>query len=124
MDVVRIGVVSTPTVAHITATADDIDLGVMISASHNPMPDNGIKLLRPGGYKLADSVEDKIQALIGTEWDRPIGANVGEVGDDDDWAEKSYIDHLVKATNCDLRGLRIAVDCANGGASMSVRSSA
>ncbi|RRC95603.1 phosphoglucosamine mutase [Schaalia canis] len=118
MDVVRIGVVSTPTVAHITATADDIDLGVMISASHNPMPDNGIKFFAHGGYKLADSVEDKIQALIGTEWDRPIGANVGEVGYDDDWAEKSYIDHLVKATNCDLRGLRIAVDCANGGASM------
>lgn len=118
MDVVRIGTVSTPTVAHITATADDVDLGVMISASHNPMPDNGIKFFAHGGFKLADSVEDQIQQLLGTEWDRPTGAHVGEVYYDDDWAEKSYIDHLVKAVNCDLRGLRIAVDAANGGASV------
>lgn len=118
MDVVRIGTVSTPTVAHITATADDIDLGVMISASHNPMPDNGIKFFAHGGYKLPDSVEDEIQALLGADWDRPIGDAVGEVYYDDDWAEKSYIEHLVKSVNCDLKGLRIAVDAANGGASV------
>lgn len=118
MDVVRIGTVSTPTVAHITATADDIDLGVMISASHNPMPDNGIKFFAHGGYKLPDSVEDEIQALLGADWDRPTGDGVGEVYYDDDWAAKSYIDHLVQAVDCDLRGLRIAVDAANGGASV------
>lgn len=117
MDVVRIGVVSTPTVAHLTATQDDVDLGVMISASHNPMPDNGIKFFAHGGYKLADSVEDRIQELMGTRWDRPTGEGVGEVGYEDDWAIDSYVDHLVKAVGTNLRGLRIAVDCANGGAS-------
>lgn len=118
MDVVRIGTVSTPTVAHITASEADVDLGVMISASHNPMPDNGIKFFAHGGYKLPDSVEDEIQALLGTEWDRPTGDSVGEVYYDDDWAEKSYIEHLVKSVDCDLKGLRIAVDAANGGASV------
>ena len=60
MDVTRIGVVTTPTVAHLTATEDTVDLGVMISASHNPMPDNGIKFFAHGGYKRSDSVEDQI----------------------------------------------------------------
>ena len=118
MDVVRIGVVTTPTVAHLTATEADVDLGVMISASHNPMPDNGIKFFGHGGFKLADGVEDQIEALVGTAWDRPTGADVGEVGYDDDWAEKSYISHLVEATGVSLHGVRVAVDCANGGASM------
>ncbi len=118
MDVVRIGVVTTPTVAHLTATEPDIDLGVMISASHNPMPDNGIKFFGRGGYKLDDAVEDEIQDLLGADWDRPTGADVGEVDYEDDWAEKSYISHLVEAVGTDLRGLRIAVDCANGGASV------
>ncbi|WP_026460491.1 phosphoglucosamine mutase [Schaalia suimastitidis] len=117
MDVVRVGVVTTPTVAHLTATHDNVDLGVMISASHNPMPDNGIKFFAHGGYKLADSVEDRIQDLLGTKWNRPTGEGVGEVGYEDDWAIDSYIDHLVKAVGTNLRGLRIAVDCANGGAS-------
>lgn len=117
MDVVRIGVVTTPTVAHLTATEAEIDLGVMISASHNPMPDNGIKFFAHGGYKLPDELEDEIEALIGAPWDRPTGSDVGEVWYDDDLAEKSYIEHLVKAADADLRGLRIAVDCANGAAS-------
>ncbi len=117
MDVVRVGVVSTPTVAHLTATHDDVDLGVMISASHNPMPDNGIKFFAHGGFKLADAVEDQIQDLLNQPWDRPTGEAVGEVGYEDDWAIDSYIDHLVKAAGINLRGLRIAVDCANGGAS-------
>ena len=73
MDVTRIGVVTTPTVAHLTATEDTVDLGVMISASHNPMPDNGIKFFAHGGYKLADAVEDQIEALVNTEWERPTG---------------------------------------------------
>ena len=117
MDVTRIGVVTTPTVAHLTATEDTVDLGVMISASHNPMPDNGIKFFAHGGYKLPDQVEDQIQELLNTPWDRPTGAAVGEVEYDDDWAEKSYIEHLMTSLGTDLHGLRIAVDCANGGAS-------
>lgn len=118
MDVVRVGVVPTPAVAHIAATNDVIDLGVMISASHNPMPDNGIKFFARGGYKLEDSIEDELEALLDEPWDRPIGAAVGEVWYDDDLAEKSYVDHLVKACGTDLSGLRIAVDCANGAASV------
>ena len=118
IDVVRIGVVTTPTVAHLTATRPEVDLGVMISASHNPMPDNGIKFFAHGGYKLPDALEDRIEGLLGTEWDRPTGADVGEVGYDDDWAEKDYVSHLVEAVGTDLRGVRIAVDCANGGASV------
>lgn len=117
VDAVRIGVVTTPTVAHLTATEPDIDLGVMISASHNPMPDNGIKFFGRGGYKLDDAVEDHIQELLDEEWERPVGAAVGEVWYDDDMAEKSYVEHLVESTDADLRGLRIAVDCANGAAS-------
>ena len=116
MDVVRVGVVTTPTVAHLTASSS-VDLGVMISASHNPMPDNGIKFFAHGGYKLPDQVEDQIQELLNTSWDRPTGAAVGEVEYDDDWAEKSYIEHLMASLGTDLHGLRIAVDCANGGAS-------
>lgn len=117
VDAVRIGVVTTPTVAHLTASEGDIDLGVMISASHNPFADNGIKFFAQGGYKLADNIEDDLESLLGQDWDRPTGAEVGEVWYDDDLAEKSYIDHLVEACGTSLRGLRIAVDCANGSAS-------
>lgn len=118
VDVVRIGVVTTPTVAHLTANGDGVDFGVMISASHNPMPDNGIKFFAHGGFKLPDAVEDDIEDLLGNEWARPTGADVGEVDYEDDWAEKSYVSHLVESLGgADLKGLRIAVDCANGGAS-------
>lgn len=117
VDAVRIGVVTTPTVAHLTASEGDVDLGVMISASHNPFADNGIKFFAQGGYKLADNIEDDLESLLGQDWDRPTGAEVGEVWYDDDLAEKSYIDHLVEACGTSLRGLRIAVDCANGSAS-------
>ena len=117
MDVTRIGVVTTPTVAHLTATEDTVDLGVMISASHNPMPDNGIKFFAHGGYKLADSVEDQIEALVNTDWDRPTGDAVGEINADHAWAKDSYIAHLVEAIGTDLRGMKIAIDCANGAAS-------
>ncbi|MDU0968233.1 MAG: phosphoglucosamine mutase [Actinomycetaceae bacterium] len=115
-DVNRIGVVTTPCVAHLTAESD-VDLGVMISASHNPMPDNGIKFFARGGYKLEDAVEDEIEALLGTEFDRPTGADVGEIDEDPAESERNYIDHLVKACGTDLTGLKIAVDCANGAAS-------
>lgn len=118
MDVIRVGIVPTPAVAYLAASVPNIDLGVMISASHNPMPDNGIKFFAHGGYKLDDAIEDDIESLMGKPWDRPIGARVGEVSYDDDLAEKLYITHLVESCGGNLRGLRIAIDCANGAASV------
>lgn len=115
-DVNRIGIVTTPCVAHLTAEGD-VDLGVMISASHNPMPDNGIKFFARGGYKLADEVEDQIEANLDAPFDRPIGAAVGEIDEDPASAERSYVDHLVASCGTNLRGLRIGVDCAHGAAS-------
>ena len=115
VDVNRIGVVTTPCVAYLTAKSD-VDLGVMISASHNPMPDNGIKFFAHGGYKLPDAIEDQIEQLLGDETDRPVGDGVGEIEEERESAEKLYIKHLVRAAG-DLSGLRVAVDCANGAAS-------
>lgn len=118
VDAVRVGVVPTPAIAHLCATEDDVDFGVMISASHNPMPDNGIKFFAHGGYKLDDAIEDELTEILGTDWERPVADEVGEVWYDDDLAAKSYVDHLVKACGVSLKGLRIAVDCANGAASV------
>ena len=116
VDVVQVGVLPTPGVAHLTATTD-VDLGVVISASHNPMPDNGIKFFARGGYKLEDAIEDAIEASLGTSWERPIGDGVGRIEEDARAADRTYIDHLVAATGGPLEGLRIAIDCANGAAS-------
>ncbi|MDO5048727.1 MAG: phosphoglucosamine mutase [Actinomycetaceae bacterium] len=116
MDVTRIGVATTPMVAYLTAT-EDVALGAMISASHNPMPDNGIKFFANGGFKLEDRAEDAIERLMSEPWERPIGEGVGEIEFNDSRAEASYIEHLVNACGVSLRGLRIAVDAANGSAS-------
>ena len=78
VDVVDVGVLPTPGVAYLTA-ALGVDLGVMLSASHNPMPDNGIKFFARGGHKLPDDVEDAIEQRMGEPWDRPIGADVGRI---------------------------------------------
>ena len=78
VDVTRVGVLPTPAIAYLTA-AHDIDLGVMISASHNSFPDNGIKFFARGGFKLEDAVEDRIEALLTAEHERPTGAAVGRV---------------------------------------------
>ncbi|MDO5746867.1 MAG: phosphoglucosamine mutase [Actinomycetaceae bacterium] len=117
MDVNRIGVATTPTIAYLTGQGD-IDLGVMISASHNPMPDNGIKFFARGGYKLDDNVEDHIEDLLGTSYKRPLGDEVGEIDERPRAAEEAYVSHLVEAVGMNLKGLRIAVDCANGAASV------
>ncbi|MDO4665270.1 MAG: phosphoglucosamine mutase [Actinomycetaceae bacterium] len=116
MDVDRARVVTTPTVAFLTDEGG-YDLGVMISASHNPMPDNGIKFFAKGGYKLPDEVEAHIESLLGQEWQRPVGGEVGEVEEESRAVDKTYLAHLVNAVGMDLSGLRIAVDCANGAAS-------
>src|SRR3954471_13120095 len=80
VDVLRVGVLPTPAVAYLT-DALDADLGVMLSASHNPMPDNGIKFFARGGQKLPDSVEDQVEARMREEWQRPVGTAVGRVRD-------------------------------------------
>jgi phosphoglucosamine mutase len=115
-DVLRVGVLPTPGVAFLVAELG-ADLGVMISASHNPMPDNGIKLFAGGGHKLADTVEDAIEARLDRPGDRPIGPAVGRVRDQPDAAER-YLAHLHTAGSraVSLAGLRVVVDCANGAA--------
>lgn len=117
MDVVRVGVVPTPAIAFLAAEISNVDMAVMISASHNPMPDNGIKFFGQGGYKLADEMEEQIESMVGEPWEGPTGSSVGSIHYDDDLAEKLYVAHLVESCGGDLRGLRIAVDCANGAAS-------
>jgi phosphoglucosamine mutase len=116
-DVLRVGVLPTPAVAYLVADLD-ADLGVMISASHNPMPDNGLKLFAAGGHKLADSLEDEIESRLDEPHTRPIGDRVGRVRDLDDAGER-YLRHLLGAlpAGTALGGLRIVVDCANGAAS-------
>ncbi len=113
-DVVLLGVVPTPAVALATARGG-ADLGLMISASHNPMPDNGLKLFGAGGWKLPDSVEDDVAASLGAVR-RVTGAAVGRVHRDDDAGER-YLAHLAAAVPAQLAGLRVVVDCAQGAAS-------
>jgi phosphoglucosamine mutase len=115
-DVLRAGVLPTPAVAYLVS-ALGADVGVMISASHNPMPDNGIKLFAAGGHKLPDAVEDEIEQKLGDRDHRPTGAGIGRVRDIED-AEGQYVQHLLKVTPHRLDGLKVVVDCANGAASV------
>ena len=115
VDVYRVGIVPTPAVAYLVASTG-ADLGVMISASHNPMPDNGIKLFQRGGEKLADEVEALVEARIGEPWQRPTGAAVGRVINDDQLVN-NYIEHLLSTIDVSLKGLKVVVDCANGASS-------
>ncbi|MET8994802.1 phosphoglucosamine mutase [Amycolatopsis sp. Hca4] len=114
-DVRRVGVLPTPAVAYLVG-ALEADLGVMISASHNPMPDNGIKLFAAGGHKLPDGIEDEIEAGLADGKVRPTGAGVGRVTDVEDALDR-YAAHLVDATPHPLAGLKVVVDCANGASS-------
>ncbi|HZN20176.1 MAG TPA: phosphoglucosamine mutase [Micromonosporaceae bacterium] len=115
--VVRLGVLPTPAVAYLAGEVR-ADLGVMLSASHNPMPDNGIKLFGASGHKLPDDVEAQVEAAVGRPagWARPTGAQVGRVQDLTDGAQR-YVKHLVGSVPHPLDGLRVVVDCANGAAS-------
>ncbi|HET7666245.1 MAG TPA: phosphoglucosamine mutase, partial [Mycobacterium sp.] len=114
VDVLRLGVLPTPAVAFLTADLG-ADLGVVLSASHNPMPDNGIKFLARGGHKLADELEDAVEAQLLEEWQRPMGAYVGRVRDFPE-ALSRYVDHVLSTTTQSLDGLKVVVDCANGAA--------
>ncbi|MFI6870115.1 phosphoglucosamine mutase [Nocardia sp. NPDC050406] len=129
VDVVSVGVLPTPAVAYLTGVYDAC-LGVMISASHNPMPDNGIKIFAAGGHKLDDAVENRIETLVAEgSFVRPTGAAIGRVlgrpglgGQhfDDRYTlegtHERYVEHLVEATGRDLSGLTVVLDCANGAA--------
>jgi phosphoglucosamine mutase len=114
VDVIRAGVIPTPAIAYLTDTLG-ADLGVVLSASHNPAPDNGIKFFARGGHKLADEVEDAIEARIGEQWERPVGEAVGRITELAD-AEERYISYLVSTVPNRLDGLRVVVDEANGAA--------
>jgi phosphoglucosamine mutase len=115
VDVYRVGVLPTPAIAYLVKESN-ADLGVMISASHNPMPDNGIKFFAKGGDKLADLVEAQIESRLGEPWDRPVGFNVGRIIQDES-AKERYIKYLLSTITENLNGLKVVVDCANGAAS-------
>ncbi|MDQ1747270.1 MAG: phosphoglucosamine mutase [Frankiaceae bacterium] len=121
-DVVRLGVIPTPAVALAVArgaggSQPPAALGIMISASHNPMPDNGIKLFGPGGGKVPDDVEDRIEARLGGGVAaRPTGGGVGRVRADLGGQTQWYISALTSTVDVRLGGLRVVVDCANGAA--------
>jgi phosphoglucosamine mutase len=116
VDVLDAGVIPTPAIAFLTGDLK-ADLAVMISASHNPMPDNGIKFFARGGHKLADHVEDTIEARMREPWQRPTGAGVGRVRPLPDGVER-YVGHLVGALPNRLDGLHVVLDAANGAASV------
>ncbi|MEY4397464.1 MAG: hypothetical protein RLZ53_40 [Actinomycetota bacterium] len=115
VDVYDAGVIPTPAAAFLTADLD-ADFGVMISASHNPAPDNGIKIFARGGHKLDDAIEDAIEAALGLDPLLPIGAQVGHVTRFAD-AEDRYLVHLLRSVPNRLEGLTVVLDCANGAAS-------
>jgi phosphoglucosamine mutase len=115
VDVLRLRVLPTPGVAYFT-DALGADVGVVISASHNPMPDNGIKFLARGGVKLDDALEREIEDHLDQEWDRPIGAAVGRVTPYGPTVEE-YSAHLISTLHKPLVGLKVVLDCANGAAS-------
>nr|WP_145482834.1 MULTISPECIES: phosphoglucosamine mutase [Streptomyces] len=120
VNVLLVGVLPTPAVAHLTG-ALGADLGVMLSASHNAMPDNGIKFFARGGHKLADELEDRIEAVYeshrhGEPWERPTGAGVGRLRSYDEGFEQ-YVGHLLSVLPNRLDGLKIVLDEAHGAAS-------
>ena len=116
VDVYDAGVLPTPAVAYLTADLG-ADFGVMLSASHNAMPDNGIKFFARGGHKLPDEVEDRLEATMGERWARPIGAGVGRVVTMAQ-GHTRYIAHLLRVMPNQLDGLKVVIDGAHGAASM------
>ncbi|WP_030482950.1 phosphoglucosamine mutase [Nocardioides aequoreus] len=115
VDVLRLRVLPTPGVAYL-ADVLGADVGVVISASHNAMPDNGIKFLARGGVKLDDALEREIEDVLHSDWHRPTGGDVGRVSPHVGTVER-YAAHLVATVDSPLDGLRVVLDCANGAAS-------
>ncbi|MFM9613738.1 phosphoglucosamine mutase [Streptomyces sp. V2] len=119
VDVLKVGVLPTPAVAYLTGVLG-ADLGVMLSASHNAMPDNGVKFFARGGHKLADELEDRIEAVYeahrhGEPWERPTGDGVGRVRSYDEGFDR-YVAHLIGVLPNRLDGLKIVLDEAHGAA--------
>ncbi|MGA8883312.1 MAG: phosphoglucosamine mutase [Acinetobacter sp.] len=117
-EVMRLGVISTPGVSYLTK-ALGAQAGVMISASHNPVADNGIKFFGPDGFKLSDDQELEIEQLMDLEADelpRPVGADLGQVNDYFEGGQK-YLQYLKQSVDEDFTGLHIALDCAHGATS-------
>src|SRR6188508_2270411 len=114
VDVYDAGVIPTPAAAFLIADFK-ADFGVMISASHNPAPDNGIKFFAVGGTKLPDIVEDRIEAALGEEKLHPKGVEVGRIRRFAD-AEDRYVVHLLSTLPHRLDGIHVVLDCANGAA--------
>ncbi|WP_330306729.1 MULTISPECIES: phosphoglucosamine mutase [unclassified Streptomyces] len=119
VDVLRVGVLPTPAVAYLTGVLG-ADLGVMLSASHNAMPDNGVKFLARGGHKLDDELEERIEAVYdehrtGAPWDRPTGSGVGRVRSYGEGFDQ-YVAHLIGVLPNRLDGLKIVLDEAHGAA--------
>ncbi|WP_309081096.1 phosphoglucosamine mutase [Zhihengliuella sp.] len=115
VDVYDAGTLPTPAAAYLVADLD-ADFGVMISASHNPAPDNGIKFLARGGQKLDDALEDAIEAQLELDPPRPLGGEVGRIRRFAD-AEDRYVMHLLGTLPNRLDGLKVVLDCAHGAAS-------
>jgi phosphoglucosamine mutase len=114
VDVLDAGVIPTPATAFLIADID-ADFGVMISASHNPAPDNGIKFFAAGGRKLPDEVEDRIEETLSARKLEPQGAAVGRIRRFAD-AEDRYVVHLLASLPNRLNGIHVVLDCANGAA--------
>jgi len=114
IDVLDAGVIPTPAIALLVRDAG-LDFGVMVSASHNLAPDNGIKFFSYGGTKLPDEVEDRIQDALGTQPLRPTGSGVGRISRFSD-AEDRYALALLKSVPVSLNGLHVVIDCAHGAA--------
>jgi phosphoglucosamine mutase len=117
-EVMRLGIISTPGVAYLTK-ALGAQAGVMISASHNPVGDNGIKFFGSDGFKLLDRQEQEIEMLLDKEVDdlpRPTGADLGQVSDYFEGSQK-YLQFLKQTVDEDFSGLHIALDCAHGAVS-------
>ncbi|MDE0545413.1 phosphoglucosamine mutase [Microbacterium sp. C7(2022)] len=115
VDVYDAGVLPTPATAYLIADMD-ADFGVMVSASHNPAPDNGIKIFARGGVKLPDIVESRIEAAMTGEKLQPTGAGVGRIRRFAD-AEDRYVVHLLGSLPHRLDGIHVVLDCAHGAAS-------
>ncbi|ACL69013.1 phosphoglucomutase/phosphomannomutase alpha/beta/alpha domain I [Halothermothrix orenii] len=117
IDVIKLGIIPTPGVSFLTSSLD-VQGGVMISASHNPIADNGIKFFNQKGYKLTDEMEDEIENLIFNKLETipyPTHEKIGVVDSAPEYYHK-YVDYLKETVDSDFSGLKIVVDCANGAA--------
>ena len=115
VDVLEAGVLPTPALAFLVADRD-ADFGVMVSASHNPAPDNGIKIFARGGMKLPDAVEERIELAMSGPKLQPTGGDVGRIARFSD-AEDRYVMHLLASLPQRLEGVKVVLDCAHGAAS-------